>query len=359
MAKIQLGSHLASSKGDPYIIAEIGMNHEGDLELAKKQIELAKKGGAHGAKFQSYQVKKLYTKRFFSSTSTKNKKDSIYTGTKNDLEYLEKISCFQKNDYEKLATHCKTMSIDFLSTPFDMEAVHFLEPLVPFYKISSGDINHKVLLEEIAKQKKPVLLSTGGANLSEIEDAIKTLKEHGSQLIVILHCILSYPCQNEDANLGMIHSLKKSFPNCLLGYSDHTTTDNSMSLLNIALGMGICVIEKHFTHDKSLAQNDHPHSMDINDLKKLTENIKLFQKIYGKEHKTAIPIEKKILVQARRSLVLRYPLKKGAIIKAEDIDFKRPGDGISPIFLEEVLGKKLILELEGDDVLRWSHLEIT
>ena len=351
MPKIQLTSHLNCTPGDPYIIAEIGVNHEGSMDTAKRLINLAKEGGAHGAKFQSYKAETLASRLSPAYWDTSKEK------TPSQFELFKKYDSFEEKDYQKLAKHCQSVGIDFLSTPFDLKAVDYLEALVPFYKIASADITCTPLLRKIASKKKPVLLSTGCANLFEIEEALQTLKEHGSTEIVLLHCILNYPCEDKNANLGMIRGLQRAFLEYPVGYSDHTLPDESMFVLSMAIAMGACVIEKHFTHDKSLPGNDHYHAMDVKDLKNLVENIKRFKELYGREKKEAIPTENPARKQARRSIVLGTSLKQGATIREQDITFKRPAHGISPLFWDQVIGKRMLCDLEEDHLLQWRHLE--
>ncbi len=353
MTKIQLGSHVISSGSsiNPYVIAEIGVNHEGSMDLAKRLIDLAKEGGAHGAKFQSYKADKLAAK--FSPAYWDTSKEK----TPSQYDLFKKYDSFDAKHYKELAFHCKKVGIDFLSTPFDLEAVDYLEPLVPFYKIASADLTCTPLLRHIASKRKPVLLSTGCATLAEIERAIQIMKAASCKEIVLLHCILNYPCEDKNANLGMIHSLKRVFPEYLIGYSDHTLPDRSMFVLTQAVSMGVCVLEKHFTYNKLLSGNDHYHAMDVKDLKTLVENIKRLQLLRGMYHKQPTTTEAVSRSQARRSIVLINSLKQGSIIQEKDITFKRPGHGISPLFWDEVIGKKMLIDLEEDHILQWSELE--
>ncbi len=352
MPKIQLGSHIifSGSSIDPYIIAEIGVNHEGSMDLAKRLVDLAKEGGAHGAKFQSYKAERLTVK--FSPAYWDTSKEK----TLSQYDLFKKYDSFDAEHYQELALHCKKIGIDFLSTPFDLEAIDYLESLVPFYKIASADLTCTPLLRRIASKKKPVLLSTGCATLVEIEQAIQTLKTASCKEIILLHCILNYPCEDKNANLEMIYSLKRTFPEYPIGYSDHTLPDQSMFVLTQAATMGACVIEKHFTHDKSLLGNDHYHAMDIDDLKTLVKNVKRLQLLKGADHKKPIVTEMNSREQARRSIVLANSCKQGSTIRESDITFKRPGHGISPLFWDEVIGKKILIDLEEDHILQWGDV---
>ncbi|MBD1172207.1 N-acetylneuraminate synthase family protein, partial [Pelagibacterales bacterium SAG-MED05] len=258
-----------------YIIAEIGVNHECSVKVAKKLISLAKKGGADAAKFQTYKAEKIVKKNSKAYWDLKKEK------TQSQFELFSKLDKFQPKDYKNLALYCKKLKIDFLSTPFDLESVSFLNPLVPLFKISSSDITNIPLIKKIANCRKPIILSTGASNIEEIKSAIKILKK-GTKKIIIMHCILNYPTKDWNANLSMITDLKKNFPQYIIGYSDHTLPDTNMLNLTTAYLLGAKVIEKHFTHNKKLKGNDHYHSMDVEDLKNLSKNITHINKILGK-----------------------------------------------------------------------------
>lgn len=338
-------------KNSSYIIAEIGVNHGCSISKAKKMILLAKKGGAHAAKFQSYKAKKIV--KYKSQAYWDIKKEKI----KSQFELFSKLDKFQPNDYRILSIFCKRNKIDFLSTPFDLESVKFLNPLVPAFKISSSDITNIPLIEKISKTKKPVILSTGASNLQEIENAIKILKK-GTDKIIIMHCILNYPTKDQDANLHMISDLKKKFPKYIIGYSDHTSPNSNMINLTTAYILGAKVIEKHFTYNKTLSGNDHYHSMDLADLKILTKNIEYINKILGKIfEKKVLKSELKSRKFARRSIVLNNDVKKNSKIKENDIIALRPNIGISIEKWKNVLGKRVNKDLKKNKTLSWKDIK--
>tara|TARA_Y100000589_G_C27084363_1_gene601058 strand:+ start:71 stop:1129 length:1059 start_codon:yes stop_codon:yes gene_type:complete len=351
MQTINLGSRIITQVSSPYIIAEIGVNHEGSLDLAKKLIDLAKEGGADAAKFQSYKAKSLASKNSPSYWDLKKER------TTSQYELFKKFDSFDAEEYISLAEHCNDIGIDFLSTPFDEESLDFLSPLVSFYKIASADITNIPFLRKVAEKNKPIVLSTGAATLVEIETALFTINSKSSAQVSLLHCILNYPTMNKDANLLMIKSLAKVFPEILIGYSDHTLPDMNMNSLITAFLLGAVILEKHFTHDKSLPGNDHYHSMDVNDLKIFKERILLINDLLG-EYKIKQPIAKEEISRknARRSIVLTKDLDENHIITPEDITCKRPGTGISPLNYDQVLGKKLKSNFQSDHVLNWSDL---
>ena len=349
---INLGNRIVKKNSMPYVIAEIGVNHEGSIDLAKELIYLAKKGGAHAAKFQSYKANTLASKNSPAYWDTKKEP------TLSQHELFQKFDKFDKNDYHLLSDYCNEIGIDFLSTPFDDEAIDYLAPLVPFFKVASADITNVPFLRKIGHKNKPVVLSTGASNIDEIELAVNTLKKSGCNQIALLHCILNYPTSFDNANLLMIKNLADSFPELIIGYSDHTLPDNIMSSLIAAHLLGAVIIEKHFTHNKLLDGNDHYHAMDVNDLKKFTKSIKKIHKSLGNENiKKAIHSEKISRLNARRSIVLKHDLPKGKSLSEIDLTYKRPGTGISPTHWDEVIGKKLNKNLEADSVLLWEFLD--
>jgi len=350
--KIKLGERILYPNSKPYIIAEIGVNHEGSIEQAKKLIELAKMGGADAAKFQSYKADTLASK------NSPSYWDTTKEPTKSQHELFQKYDQFNPEDYVTLFKHCKKNKIDFLSTPFDDNSIEFLAPLVPFYKIASADITNIPFLRKVAKKGKSIVLSTGASTLGEIDTAIDTLKKHGCLDIALLHCILNYPTPSDQAHLRMIRGLKETYPEYIIGYSDHTLPDRNMTSLVAAYLLGAVVIEKHFTHDKTLPGNDHYHAMDIDDLKLF---IKLIEKTYTvlgpSTQKSPIDTEEISRLNARRSIVLVNDIPAGKELNEKDLTYKRPGTGISPIYWDEVLGLRTIKELKSDHILDWSDLE--
>ncbi len=214
---------------DPYIIAEIGVNHEGSLTKAKALIDLAADAGAHAAKFQTYKAATLAAKESPSYWDLEKEP------TESQHELFKKYDSFGPDEYAELSGHCKDRSIDFLSTPFDLDAVDMLDPLMSYFKVASADITNLPLLRKVASKGKLVILSTGASSLAEIEFAISTLRAWGSSEVILLHCVLNYPTAEEDAQLGMIGVLKRTFPECLIGYSDHVVPDETISALEAAV----------------------------------------------------------------------------------------------------------------------------
>lgn len=335
----------------PYVIAEIGVNHEGDFDTAKRLIDLAKEGGADAAKFQTYKADKIASKH----SPAYWDRNAEPTGSQREL--FMKYDAFEAEDYAELAEYCKEVGIDFASTPFDAEAVAFLNPLMTYFKIASADLTNIPMLRLIARTGKPILLSTGASSLAEIDIAVNELVTHGCTDLTLLQCTLNYPCPNENANLNMIDGLRRAFPHLAIGYSDHTHPDPDMMILTAAWLKGATILEKHFTHDKSLPGNDHYHAMDVDDLKKFRANVAMLSDVLGEEHKRPLPSEAPAREHARRSIVLTRDVSAGKTITEDDLTYKRPGSGISPLFWDDVIGMRPLTDMSEDDVLKWTDLE--
>ena len=351
MVSIKLGSTTVTPTGRPYVIAEIGVNHEGSLATAKQLIELAHQGGAHAAKFQSYKANTLASKQSPAYW------DTTKEATLSQHELFQKYDNFGAAEYIELAAHAKKVGIDFISTPFDDEAVDYLAPLVSFYKIASADITNIPLLRRVARTGKPVVLSTGASTLDEVDGALKTLGTAGATDIALLHCILNYPCEDINAHVRMIGGLQDRYPNHIIGYSDHTVPDAEMTAMSIAYAMGAVVLEKHFTHDKALPGNDHYHAMDVNDLSRFMKRINTIADMLGEQRdKHPISTEDIARLNARRSIVIAKNLPAGHVVTEADITYKRPGTGVSPLHWDEVIGMRTKKALNEDDVLTWDDL---
>lgn len=342
----------------PYIIAEVGVNFYdtakqrgiSPLDAAKEYIYEAKVSGADAVKFQSYKADTIVSKNSPAYWDLSKEPTTTQHGL------FQKHDSFNKNDYQILCNYSKELGIDFMSTPFDFDSADYLYDMIDIYKISSSDLTNLPFIKYIAAKGKPVYISTGAAYISEIEEGLRVLKEAGCKDICLLHCVLSYPTKNEDANLNMIKHLKAIFPDVKIGYSDHTMPDKTMTILTTAYLFGAQIIEKHFTLDKSLPGNDHYHAMDPEDLKVAVENFKLLEVIGGEYEKTVLECEKTPRREARRSLVIARNIKKGEIIRQEDIMLKRPGTGIKPEYMDIVVGRYVTRDLEEDTVLTWDMI---
>jgi len=306
----------------PYIIAEAGVNHEGEMDIAKRLVDEAAEGGAHAIKFQTYKASTIASKNSPAYWDTnKEPTDSQY-------KLFKKYDNFWKNEYEQLKICCDNVGIEFLSTPFDIESANFLNDLMDVFKISSSDITNKPFIEHLCDFGKPIILSTGASYLYEIQEAVEWIDSKDVS-VALLHCILNYPTDDDNANLGMIKDLQKKFPDKIIGYSDHTQP-NDMKNLEIATLLGSVILEKHFTHDKTLPGNDHYHAMDKEDLKTFSKNIEYVFTALGSQKKHPILTEAPARNNARRSLVASCNIPQGTNISHKHLTWKRPAHGISP-----------------------------
>lgn len=347
-------------KTKPFLIAEIGVNYYDiakkekitNMDAAKLMIKEAKESGCDGVKFQTYKAETI------ASRNSPAYWDLNEEPTKSQFELFKKFDSFGNEEYKELANYCKKLGIKFLSTPFDFESVDYLDEYMDVYKISSSDLNNIPFIKKIASKKKPIILSTGASYMKEIDEAIKAIKDVDSNIEMgLLHCVLSYPTKYEDANLLMIKNLKESYPTFEIGYSDHTKPDDEMLTLTTAYLYGANIIEKHFTLDKTLIGNDHYHAMDPDDVRKFKRNIKFINKINGQYEKIPLECEKESRLQARRSIIAKNNIPKNSIIKESDLTYKRPGTGISPNKIEEIIGKKTKIEIKADDIIEYEMLQ--
>lgn len=323
------------------LIAEIGVNYYdiaqklkiSNMEAAKLMIREAKEAGIDAVKFQSYKANTISVK------DSPAYWDQNEEATSTQFELFSKFDSFGENEYRELQLYCDEMGIEFLSTAFDFSSADYLDDLMSVYKISSSDLNNIPFIEHQAKKGKMIILSTGASELEEIKNAIRSIRKYNDKLIVLMHCVLEYPTPYEDANLRKILTLKKEFPDLIIGYSDHTKPDGNYNVIKAAYLLGATVVEKHFTLDKTLKGNDHYHAMDPNDAKKIIQEILFLNKICGDGTIHCLENEKISRENARRSIVVVCDKKAGEKIFRKDLDFKRPGVGISPEKLPEVLGK--------------------
>lgn len=342
----------------PYLIAEIGVNFYdtakelgiSPMEAAKMYVKAAKESGCDAAKFQSYKANTIVSKNSPAYWDTTKEP----TPTQHAL--FLKHDHFNKEDYQELCDYCKEVGIDFMSTPFDYDSADYLDSMVDIYKISSSDLSNTPFIRHIAKKGKPIYISAGAAYLSEVEEAVRLIKSEGNNNICVLHCVLSYPTINENANLRVIETLKKVFPDIQIGYSDHTMPDDNMAILTAAWMLGADVIEKHFTLNKNLTGNDHYHAGDPTDFRKFRNNVDVLLAALGSSEKTVFPCEMTPRREARRSLVLTRDMKAGEVITEKDLMPKRPGTGINPRYIDIVIGRKVLTDLSEDTILTWDMI---
>lgn len=331
-----------------YIIAEAGVNHNGDRETALKMIDAAKKCGCDCVKFQTFSTEDLVTK-----TAEKAKYQVENTGDVGSQYQMLKSLELSREDFFLLKRHCEEVEIDFMATPFDCRSVDILDALdVSAYKISSGDITNKLLLEYVADKKKPVILSTGMCTMEEIREAVGWMEKRKNSQITLLHCTSNYPAPYDEVNMNAMQTLKEQF-SCDVGYSDHT---KGIVIPVMAAAMGAAVIEKHFTLDKEMDGPDHKASLDVEEMASMVEAIRIVEMAKGDGVKRPRASEMNAREVARKSVVLKNPLPKGAVLKSEDLEIKRPGTGIAPKYLEKLVGKALACDKEREAVLQWTDI---
>lgn len=341
-------------KGSFYFIAEIGVNHEGDLIQALEMVEQVARSGANAAKFQAYKAEKLVV------SSAKAYWDTSFEKETSQLALFKKYDSFGAKEYQKIQEKCIECGVDFLATPFDLEAVQMLDTLMDSFKIASADLTNKPLLKAVGEKQKHVILSCGASSYDEIESALKTLQDAGTTSIDLLHCVLNYPCKVANSYLSHISNLKARFESAVvrIGYSDHIpSTEVDDDQLIVALTLGCRVFERHFTYDTSLEGNDHYHALDEKHMTKIINRMKqILPTINGCVEEEVLHNQMDARKQARRSLVLGRSLKKGDILKETDLICKRPGTGISPTVIETIIGRSLLVDLTEDTVLKFNYL---
>jgi len=332
-----------------FIIAEAGVNHNGSLALAYQLVDAAKESGADAIKFQTFKSEKLVSKY----AEKANYQKATTKTDDNQLEMIKKLE-ISFDDFERIKQYCDKKGIMFLSTPFDNESIDFLDSLVKIFKIPSGEIINYPYLRHIAEKKKPIIMSTGMANLCEVEEAINIIKEVDLNVdISILHCTTNYPTPYKGVNLKAMLTLASAFK-VPVGYSDHTM---GIEVPIAAVAMGAKIIEKHFTLDKNMSGPDHKASLEPDELKEMVKAIRNIEMALGNGIKKPNNSENEIMKVARKSLVATRNLKKGEIVKEPDIDIKRPGTGILPRFHKIIIGMKLAKDINQDEPFEWEYFK--
>ena len=325
------------------IIAEAGVNHNGNLDLALKMVDEAKRTGADIVKFQTAIPEKVISK--YADKAEYQKKT---TGNEeSQLEMCKRIH-LKLSDYDIIKKYCEEVGIEFLSTPFDLESIDYLEKLgMRLWKIPSGEITNLPYLIKIAKTGRPVIMSTGMAELNEVEEAVNVLKENGAGEITLLHCTTEYPAPFESVNLRAMNTLREKF-GTEVGYSDHTV---GFEAAVAAAVLGASVIEKHFTLNHNMEGPDHKASLEPEEFEVMVNNIRLIEKALGDGVKQPAEAEKKNIAIARKSIVAAKDIKKGEIFTEDNITVKRPGSGISPMKWFEVLGTEAVRDFGEDELI--------
>ena len=336
----------------PYIIAELGSNHNGNMELAKRLIVQAKESGADCVKFQSWSKdtifsRKKYEDNYFIADDYRNRTD--YT-----LEEIVDAYAISEEELLEMKKFADEIGIDCTSTPFSKKEADFLIDKLnsPFIKVASMDLNNYPFLEYLAKKNRPMVLATGLSELYEIDKAVKTIENTGNKNIVILHCVSTYPPKDGDVNLNNIITLMKAYPDYPIGFSDHTL-GTAIPLASVALGA--CLIEKHFTLEKNMEGWDHKVSANKDEMKIIVEGSKRISEAMGSFRVAATETDER-KQEFRRSIVLARDMKKGEVIKYTDIDYKRPGTGIKPEMTDFVIGRMINKDLKYDHILSMEDI---
>lgn len=333
------------------IIAEAGVNHNGSIDIAKALIDVAVEAGVDYVKFQTFKAEKLVSKK------AKKAAYQVENTGKDDGQYamIKKLE-LDEEKHNILIEYCEQKGIKFLSTAFDHESIDLLEQLdIDLYKIPSGEITNKPFLQKIASKKKTIILSTGMADIGEIEDALDVLYENGIKRdnVTILHCNTEYPTPIEDVNLSAMNTIAEAFK-VNVGYSDHTL---GIEIPIAAVARGAVCIEKHFTLDRNMEGPDHRASLEPHELKDMVRCIRNIEQALGNGIKKPSKSEKKNIVIARKSIHTDRKLEKGYILKKEDLSIKRPGNGISPMDIQLVIGRKLSRDLVEDTLITFQDLQ--
>lgn len=325
------------------IIAEAGVNHNGSFELAKKMVDAAKEAGVDYVKFQTFNPKKLVSK--FAEKAEYQKET---TGVcESQLEMLQKLTLTNDN-FRELKEYCDYIGIGFISTPFDLESIAFLETFdMDFWKVPSGEVTNLPYLETIAKTGRKVIMSTGMCDVEEIIAAVKALEDNGTKEIELLHCNTQYPTPFEDVNLNAMLTIKEATAK-KIGYSDHTL---GIEVPIAAVALGAEIIEKHFTLDKSMEGPDHRASLNPAELKTMVDAIRNIEQALGDSNKVASTSETANKAVVRKSIVASRDIKQGEILSAENLTTKRPGNGVSPMKWYDVVGTKAVRDFKEDEII--------
>jgi len=346
---LSIGGHNIGLDNPAFIIAEAGVNHNGDMDLALQLIREAKLCGADCIKFQTFKAEQVASGDAPKATYQLETTDP----EESQVEMLKKLE-LPNDGYKKLIDSCKEQGIIFLSTPYNEEDIDFLDDLgVPAFKLASMHAVEPKIIQYAARKGKPVILSTGMTTLGEVDEAVKHFRETGNEQLVLLQCTTNYPSLLEDSNLLSMRTMQDTF-DVLVGYSDHTEDDTACI---ISVTLGATIIEKHFTLDKTLPGPDQSTSYEPKEFSRLVSNIRNVKKILGKANKEPSKSEKKNAVGMRRSLVSKTTIPAGGIVSESMLTFKRPAKGLPPRYFETFIGKKARKDIPANSFLTWNEFE--
>lgn len=331
-----------------FIIAEAGVNHNGSLDMALQLVDAAKQSGADAVKFQSFKADQLATR----SAHKAAYQERTTSQAESQFDMLKRLE-LDRAAHERILRHCEDRGIQFLSSPFDLPSIDLLAEMnLPVYKVPSGELTNEPYLRKIGAKGKPVILSTGMATLGEVEEAINTLRAAGAGQLTLLHCVTEYPAPYAEVNLRAMHTLKLAF-GLPVGYSDHTP---GIEVSIAAAALGAEMIEKHFTLDRSLPGPDHAASLEPGELKAMVTAIRNVEAALGTGIKAPAPCEIPNISVARKSLVAARSLPAGHKLQEQDLNIKRPGNGLAPKLMPALVGRTLRVAVERDALIRWDDL---
>lgn len=346
--EIKIGNKIIGDTHPTYFIAEIGANFDGSIEKAKHLIDAAKKAGADCAKFQTFSTPRIVSEGGFSHMQLKG----VHGSWGRTVSEVFKDAEFPVAWHKEIADYCKVVGIDFSTSPYFKEAVDLCVDLdVPFIKIGSGDITWLEMLDYIARKGKPVMLATGDATMSEIDEAVRTIEATGNKDLVLMQCITNYLSKIESANVNVLKTYQSAF-DVLTGYSDHAP-GHVVALASVVIGGR--VIEKHFTLNKTDKGPDHPHSMEPQEFRFMVDSIREVERAMGSTRKEVVAEEGETVYVQRRCLYAKQDLKKGHIMTSEDIDILRPALGIPPKFKPMIIGKECKEDIVKGQPLFWNN----
>jgi len=347
--ELTFGKHVIGAGHPAFVIAEAGINHNGELDLAFQLVDAAIAAGADAVKFQTFIAAELLT-----AEAAKADYQKTTTGEQgSQLEMIKRLE-LSFDDFRKLKTYCDDRGITFLSTPFDITSVDFLRELgLVVFKISSGDLTNHPLLRHVALQKRPVILSTGMSDMDEVREAVTVLHDAGNDDVILLQCVTNYPAAAEDINLKAMLSMQSAF-DVNVGYSDHTL---GIEVTLAAVALGACVIEKHFTLNKNFAGPDHRASLEPREFKAMVEGIRKVEAALGNGLKVPAASEAGNAAVARRSIVAARDINVGTVITPAELSFKRPGTGLPPRMAEQLLGKTARVNVRAGSLLQLEMFE--
>jgi N-acetylneuraminate synthase len=349
MQGIRIGARVVGPGKPAFVIAEAGVNHNGKLELARRLVDAAAEAGADAVKFQTFKAEKVVAPQ---APKANYQKEAADPG-ESQLEMVRRLE-LSPDAFREIKEYCDRKGMLFMSSPFDDDSVDLLDQLdVSVFKIPSGEVVNHPFLERIARKGRPLIMSTGMCCLSEVDEAVRVIRQAGNEQLILLHCVSSYPASPADANLRVMHTMQAAF-GVPVGYSDHTL---GIEVALAAVAMGACVIEKHFTLDRTLPGPDHRASLEPEELAALVKSIRNVEAALGHGRKEPAASEAETAAVARRSLVAASDIDPGTVLAEWHIAVKRPGTGLPPSMRKYLMGRRARVMIHEGTLLAFEHLE--